>query len=100
MKNSCLQLKLLILQDQLQEIWLKDMEDILLQIQEIFFIIARGSITETMEHLTTAFDEKYITGEELATGEKKCEIVFKLTNGYIAYLDKSKNQKTVPKPNS
>ncbi len=65
-----------------------------------FFIIARGSITETMEHLTTAFDEKYITGEELATGEKKCEIVFKLTNGYIAYLDKSKNQKTVPKPNS
>lgn len=65
-----------------------------------FFIIARGSITETMEHLTTAFDEKYITGEELATGEEKCEIVFKLTNGYIAYLDKSKNQKTVPKPNS
>ncbi len=26
-----------------------------------FFIIARGSATETMEHLTTAFDEKYIT---------------------------------------
>ena len=26
-----------------------------------FFIIARGSTTETMEHLTTAFDEKYIT---------------------------------------
>ena len=24
-----------------------------------FFIISRGSVTETMEHLTTAYDEKY-----------------------------------------
>ena len=65
-----------------------------------FFIIARGSVTETMEHLTTAHDEKYIVEEELVTGEKKCETVFKLINGYIAYLDKSKNQKTDPKPNT
>ncbi len=62
-----------------------------------FFIIARGSITETMEQLTTAFDEKYITLEELKTGEEKCELVFKLTNGYIGYLDKSK---AATKPNS
>jgi len=65
-----------------------------------FFIIARGSVTETMEHLTTVHDEKYIVEEELVTGEKKCETVFKLINGYIAYLDKSKNQKTDPKPNT
>lgn len=65
-----------------------------------FFIIARGSVTETMEHLTTANDEKYISDEELTTGEQKCETVFKLTNGYIAYLDKSKSQKHVTKPNS
>lgn len=65
-----------------------------------FFIIARGSVTETMEHLTTAYDEKYILEEELITGEQKCELVFKLINGYISYLDKSKNQKTDPKPNS
>jgi four helix bundle protein len=64
------------------------------------FIIARGSITETMEHLTTAFDEKYIPNEELTTGEQKCETVFKLTNGYISYPDKSKSQKSVSKPNS
>ncbi len=57
-----------------------------------FFIISRGSATETMEQLTTAFDEKYITEEELKTGEEKCELVFKLINGYIAYLDKSKKQ--------
>ena len=55
-----------------------------------FFIIARGSITETMEHFNTAYDEKYITDAELKEGEGKCELVFKLTNGYIAYLDKSK----------
>jgi len=67
-----------------------------------FFIIARGSVTETMEHLTTAHDEKYITNDELRPGEEKCELVFKLINGYIAWLDKSKKQakqRTVP-PNS
>jgi four helix bundle protein len=57
-----------------------------------FFIIARGSVTETMEHLATAYDEKYITEEELKMGEQKCELVFKLINGYIAYLDRSKNK--------
>ncbi len=55
-----------------------------------FFIIARGSATETMEHLCTAFDETFITIDELKVGEEKCELVFKLINGYISYLDKSK----------
>jgi len=63
-----------------------------------FFIIARGSTTETMEQLTTAFDEKYITEEELKDGEAKCEQVYKLLNGYIAYLDKMKKQ-ILPKVN-
>ncbi len=61
-----------------------------------FFIISRGSVTETMEHLATAYDEKYITEEELRTGEGNCELVFKLINGYIAYLDKSKKGKLPP----
>lgn len=66
-----------------------------------FFIISRGSVTETMEHLTTAFDEKYIGSEELKTGEDKCELVFKLISGYIGYLDKSKSQiKKRNEPNS
>lgn len=55
-----------------------------------FFIITRGSLTETMEHLSTAFDETYITEDELKIGEEKCELVFKLVNGYISYLDRSK----------
>jgi len=57
-----------------------------------FFIIARGSTTETMEHLCTAFDENYIADEELKIGEEKCEAVFKLINGYINYLDLSKKK--------
>jgi four helix bundle protein len=68
-----------------------------------FFIIARGSATETMEHLATAFDEKYINEDELQTGEEKCETAFKLINGYIAYLDRSKKEMAAQKgqmPNS
>ncbi len=61
-----------------------------------FFVIARGSVTETMEHFTTAHDEAYINNEELNEGEERCQNVFKLTNGYIAYLDKMSNQKTKP----
>jgi len=64
-----------------------------------FFIIARGSVTETMENLVTAFDDRYITEQELKAGEDKCELVFKLINGYIAYLDRSRNQTKQP-PNS
>jgi four helix bundle protein len=64
-----------------------------------FFIIARGSVTETMEQLTTALDEKYISEIELIAGEEKCELVFRLINGYIAYLDRSKKEnKTEQKP--
>jgi four helix bundle protein len=55
-----------------------------------FFIIARGSVTETMEHLATASDEGYITEAELKKGDEMCETCFKLINGFISYLDKSK----------
>ena len=67
-----------------------------------FLIMARGSVTETIEKLTTAFDESYINNDELREGEEKCELVFKLTNGYISYLDRSNTSKDVPTkpPNS
>ena len=55
-----------------------------------FFIIARGSVTETMDHLLTAYDERYINEEELKAGHGKCELIFKLINGYITYLERSK----------
>jgi four helix bundle protein len=68
-----------------------------------FFIVARGSLTETTEHVATAFDEKYITEEELQKGEDLREASCKLISGYISYLDNSKAKtKTVtnPIPNS
>lgn len=63
--------------------------------------MARGSATETMENLATAFDEHYMTAEELKQGEEKCELVFKLIDGYISYLDRAKQtNRAAPKPNS
>ncbi|MES2703484.1 MAG: four helix bundle protein [Bacteroidota bacterium] len=58
-----------------------------------FFIQARGSASELIDHITIALDEEYISEETTAVFEKHCETVFKLINGYIAYLDKSKNSK-------
>lgn len=59
-----------------------------------FFIIARGSNLETMEHIQIAFDEGYINENELETGSQLCEHVFRLINGYINYLNKQKNNKS------
>ena len=68
-----------------------------------FFIISRGLVMETMKQSATTLDGNYITHEELTNGEQKCELVFKLINGNIAYLDKSKKQmlqQSNPNPNS
>jgi four helix bundle protein len=51
---------------------------------------SRGSLEETLEHLITAFDEKYIAEEILKTHKIKYDTCLKLINGYIRYLDKSK----------
>jgi len=67
-----------------------------------FSVMLRGSVTETMENLTTAFDESFITMDELNEGEQKCELVFKLTNGYISYMDRTNSSKdnSIRTPNS
>lgn len=51
---------------------------------------ARGSLNETFDHLTVAFDEKYINEETLFQLRQQFETVLKLLNGYIAYLKKQK----------
>jgi len=67
-----------------------------------FSVMSGGSVTETMEDLATAFDESFITMDELNEGEQKCELVFKLTNGYISYLDRTHSSKdnSIRTPNS
>lgn len=51
---------------------------------------ARGSLTETYDHLFTALDEAYINEEIFKTIELQYQKVLKLINGYISFLQKSK----------
>lgn len=54
-----------------------------------FFINARGSAAETIDHLIVALDEGYIDHETFEKLNADCENCMKLINGYINYL---KNQ--------
>ena len=51
---------------------------------------ARGSLSETLEHLICALDEKYITDNQLEDFRKVYDQCLKLMNGYIFYLKKQK----------
>ena len=53
-----------------------------------FCIIARGSLSETLNHLIDAFDCQYIFENELIEFKMKVTEVEKLLNGYITYLKK------------
>ena len=55
-----------------------------------FFIQARGSGTETMDHLTVALDENYLIQDEFIELMDLSQLVFKLINGYIDYLDRQR----------
>jgi four helix bundle protein len=65
-----------------------------------FFIQARGSVAETIDHLTTALDEKFINAETYNELDDLAGVVFKLINGYIAYLDRSKANSRHPNSKS
>jgi four helix bundle protein len=56
-----------------------------------FCRISRGSLSETLEHLITAFDEGYITQNQLDSFKLQIENCGKLLNGYINYLKKVAN---------
>lgn len=58
-----------------------------------FCRMARGSLTETLEHLITAYDEKYISEQDLLMLKTKIDSCGKLLNGYINYLKNSKKPK-------
>ena len=51
---------------------------------------ARGSLEETLEHLITAFDEKYLAKEILESMKTCYDDCMRLINGYIRYLEKTK----------
>jgi len=54
-----------------------------------FCIIARGSLSETYNHLIDALDCKYISDEQLYAFKIKIDDTERLLNGYIAYLRKN-----------
>jgi four helix bundle protein len=50
---------------------------------------ARGSLSETLEHLICALDEEYIDQRKYDTHRELIEHCWKVLNGYIAYLKKA-----------
>ena len=50
---------------------------------------ARGSCWDTLDHLITANDEDLISDELLAEGREIVNQAVKVTNGYIAYLQRT-----------
>jgi four helix bundle protein len=55
-----------------------------------FCIIARGSLSETLDHLMIALDEKIIEEESLLIFQIEYESCLRLLNGYIQYLKNKK----------
>ena len=53
---------------------------------------ARGSLSETLDHLICSFDENYINESQI----KELRMIYfqclKLLNGYIMYLNRKKNE--------
>jgi four helix bundle protein len=56
-----------------------------------FCIMARGSLSETLDHLIIAHDENIISKDVLIEFLTEYNICLKLINGYILYLKKQKN---------
>lgn len=54
-----------------------------------FCIIARGSLSETYNHLIDALDAKYISNDQLSYYKLKIDEAERLLNGYISYLRKN-----------
>ena len=53
-----------------------------------YCVIARGSLSEVLNHLIDAYDEGFIIEERLNHFKNKITEVEKLLNGYIKYLEK------------
>jgi len=51
---------------------------------------SRGSLNETLDHMITAYDEKYITKEILSDINKDYKECLKQLNTYIKYLKNAK----------
>lgn len=55
-----------------------------------FCIMARGSLSETFDHLIVALDNRLISEEDLQLFQLEYDSCLRLLNGYIQYLKKKK----------
>jgi four helix bundle protein len=56
-----------------------------------YCIQARGSLTETVNHLIDALDENYLTAEQFALLKNNAKEIERLINGYLVYLRKKRD---------
>lgn len=52
--------------------------------------MARGSLSETLDHLIVALDNNLISEEDLQLFQVEYDSCLRLLNGYIQYLKKKK----------
>src|SRR5450432_2308794 len=57
-----------------------------------YCIQARGSLTETINHLIDAFDEAYITETTLIEFKKRGKEIERILNGYLVFLRKKRDE--------
>lgn len=57
-----------------------------------YCIQARGSLTETINHLIDAFDEGYFREEQLFHYKQKGKEIERMLNGYLVFLRKKRDE--------
>lgn len=57
-----------------------------------YCIQARGSLTETINHLIDAYDDGYISEEKLKYFKSKGKEIERLLNGYLTFLRKKRDE--------
>jgi four helix bundle protein len=58
-----------------------------------FCRIARGSLSECLDHLNAALDERLVEEGRYERAREDVQHVWKVLNGYIAYLDRASKSK-------
>lgn len=56
--------------------------------------MTRGFMNETIDHLTVAYNEKYISEELYSSIKDKINVNIKVLNGYMSYLRKLNKNKS------
>lgn len=57
-----------------------------------FCVMARGSLSETINHLIDALDEGYILEETLIGFKKRGKEIERMLNGYLLFLRKKRDE--------